>query len=124
MNKNTLPRNKSLKSTKLIDTLFEKGKTIIVYPLRLVYIYTDEIVEQDFQVSFTVSKKKFKNAVDRNYIKRLMRESFRKQQHQIKPKNIAMMWIFMDKNKPDYEAIHKSVEKIIEKLNKKNNGTT
>jgi ribonuclease P protein component len=119
MKKNTLPRNKSLKSTKLIDTLFEKGKTIIAYPVRLVYINTDEKVKQSFQVSFTVSKKKFKNAVDRNYIKRLMRESFRKQQHQIKSKNIAMMWMFLDKKKPDYEVLYKSVEKIIEELNKK-----
>ena len=124
MKKHTLPRNKSLKSTKIIDSLFANGETIIAYPIRLVYKKNITLNNQNIQVSFTVPKKKIKNAVDRNYIKRLMRESFRKQQHQPNLKNIAMMWIYLDKKKPNHKTIHKSVEQIINQIIKKTNGTT
>jgi len=114
--KNTLSKKYSLKSTKLIDQLFINGQSIISYPVRLVYIHVEDL-PQTFQVSFSVPKKKFKHAVDRNRIKRLMRESFRLQQHKIKTQNIAMMWLYMNHKMPNKKQIDLCIAEIIEKLN-------
>lgn len=117
-----LSRNKSLKSKIIIDKLFTEGKTIAGFPIRLVYIETDFLNDENFLVGFSVPKKKFKKAVDRNRIKRLMREAFRLQQNQlILPKKTAMMWLFTGKEIPDYQLVFNKIEKIINKLSDKNN---
>ena len=63
-----------LKGKKQIEKLFVSGRSIGAFPLRLVYIET-EIINK---VGVSVSKKHFKNAVDRNKIKRAAREAFRR----------------------------------------------
>jgi len=117
-----LNRSKSLKSKLLIDILFSKGKTIHVYPVRLVYFEKKIESDEKFLVGFSVSKKRFKRAVDRNRIKRLMREAFRLQQHDLQLNNkILMMWIFTGKKIPEYQEIYNCFSKIISDLNKKLN---
>ncbi|NRA91066.1 MAG: ribonuclease P protein component, partial [Psychroserpens sp.] len=66
-----------LKSQKVIETLFSEGESITVFPLRLVYLKTDFEDESTLKTGVSVSKRNFKNAVDRNRIKRLLRETFR-----------------------------------------------
>ena len=66
-----------LKSKKVIDRLFLEGKSIVVYPLRLVYVSETFSDETHIKVAVSVSKKRHKKAVDRNRIKRLMREAYR-----------------------------------------------
>lgn len=66
-------KNQKLKSRKLIAKLFSVGKVVKAYPLRAVYLPIDE-VKDDFQYSlaknsqlaFSVPKRRFKLAVDRN----------------------------------------------------------
>lgn len=73
----TYNKKEKLKSKKLVDTLFSQGQSVIVYPLRLVYTtipFDDAVL---FKTGVSVSKKHFKRAVDRNRIKRLLREVFR-----------------------------------------------
>ena len=66
-----------LKGQKLIEKLFSEGKSIAVYPLRLVYLKTNFDDSVSIKSGFSVSKRNFKKAVDRNRIKRLMREAYR-----------------------------------------------
>ena len=119
--KYNLPRSKSLKSKILIDQLFKQGKSISKFPVRLVYLPTDFDKDENFQVAFSVPKKKFKRAVDRNRIKRLMREAFRLQQYNL-PANekLVMMWIYTGKDLPDYQQVYSSIQTIIETLTKNN----
>ncbi|MDZ4749129.1 MAG: ribonuclease P protein component [Saprospiraceae bacterium] len=75
----TLSRPERLSSLKAIEKLFKEGQSLAKYPVRLVWL---EVVEPEqspspVQVMFSVSKKKFSRAVDRNRIKRLMREGYR-----------------------------------------------
>src|SRR6218665_1617637 len=74
------PKTEKLKSRKTIDILFSNGKSVSKYPLRLVYA---EIQEQDetLKTGVSVSKKYFKKAVDRNYFKRVLRETYRLNKH-------------------------------------------
>jgi len=119
--RHTLPRKRSLKRKLLIDALFKEGHSVVVYPLRLVYLTIDYPDEVPYMVGFSVPKKKIKKAVHRNRIKRLMRESFRLQQHQLAlPEKTIMMWIYMDNKLPDYETIYQKMALIINELHKPN----
>ncbi len=116
--KNSLKRNKILKSKKEIDKLFSGAQSISSYPVRIVYIINKE-ENEFFKTAFSVSKKRFKRAVDRNRIKRLLREAFRKQQDKLKIKGIEMMWMYTGKEMPDYPVIYQSIEKLLTEINKK-----
>ncbi len=75
----TLCKQERLSSLKGIEKLFKEGRSVAKFPIRLVWLDNSEPETQSFpvQVMFSVSKKKFPRAVDRNRIKRLMREGYR-----------------------------------------------
>ena len=66
-----------LKSKKQIEALFTYGKSVTVFPLKLVYLKTDFNDESVLKTGVSVSKKLHKTAVARNRIKRLIRETYR-----------------------------------------------
>ena len=107
-----------LKSKKRIGELFEGGKSVKSFPLLLVY-KTDETLETPFQVGFSVSKRNFKHAVDRNRIKRLLREYFRKNKYLFilaKEKKFLFMFIFTGKVMPSYQDVEKAMQKVAKKF--------
>ena len=119
---NTLPKSKIIKSKKTIDRLFQEGNSLHKYPIRLVFsIKKNE--SKGYKTAFFVPKKNFKKAVDRNRIKRLMREAFRLQQYRLK-KDIFfdLIWIYTGKELPDYHLVYHKIEQLIAELN--TNGTT
>ena len=73
----SLGAKERLKSAKSIEYLFSDGKAISAYPLRLVFIGNSNGADP-MRCAFSVSKRHFKKAVDRNRIKRLLRTSYRK----------------------------------------------
>jgi ribonuclease P protein component len=66
-----------ISSRKEIDLLFEKGKSFTIYPLRVVYAEKAAASGVAASVLISVPKKKFKRAVHRNRLKRLIRENYR-----------------------------------------------
>ena len=81
--KNTLGKKERVKSKKLIGKLFEEGKSIKKYPFRLIFLIQDKNSLLKNQASFSVPKRNFKKAVDRNRIKRLIKEAYRLEQRKI-----------------------------------------
>ena len=76
--KYAFPKEEHLCRKKLIDELFGKQSSSFgVYPLRLVYTKTVAPTTAPPQVLISVSKRTFKRAVDRNRLKRLIREAYR-----------------------------------------------
>jgi ribonuclease P protein component len=73
----TYNKKEKLKSKKLVEQLFAEGQSVTAYPLKLIYLPVDFDDSVLLKAGVTVSKRKFKNAVDRNRIKRLMREAYR-----------------------------------------------
>lgn len=71
-------KGEHLCSKKLIDELFSKGSSTFSYPIKLFYLHTKAVQSNGVQVLVSASKKHFKRAVDRNKVKRLLREAYRK----------------------------------------------
>lgn len=77
----TLSKNDRLHRQKRIDYLFSAGKSAVSYPIRVVAVpAADDLLdahEPALQTLFSVAKKRFKRAVQRNRHKRRMREAYR-----------------------------------------------
>ncbi len=71
------PKKEHLCGEIRINKLFVEGSAFIVYPLRVVYQVSNEKSDVPVNVMVAVPKKRFKRAVKRNRLKRLMRESYR-----------------------------------------------
>ena len=116
------PIKEKLKSKKSIELLFSEGKSVSKYPLRLVY--ADNIIEKEELIKFgvSVSKKYFKKAVDRNRLKRILRECYRLNKHLLVDsiqKPMSLMFFYQSKEVLSYQEINEKTillfEKFIEK---------
>ena len=112
----TLGQQERLKSKKLIEKLYEEGKSIKVFPLRMVYIQTEHTSKFPVQVGVSVPKRNFKSAVDRNRIKRLLRETYRKEKYTVynavnKPHVFMISYIARDEWK--YADIEHKMQKLL-----------
>jgi len=118
----TLGKTERLKSRKLIDSLFQKGKSMNVFPFRVYYMFTELTADTPVQAGVSASKKYFKKAVDRNRIKRLTREAYRLQKIPLKEvlqgKNLqlAVFFIYTGKVIPTYAEVCEKMSVIINKL--------
>lgn len=74
---NTFSKKEHLCGEIRIGKLFTGGSAFIVYPIRVVYSVVDEKCDANVRVLVNVPKRRFKHAVDRNRIKRLLREAYR-----------------------------------------------
>ena len=77
----TYPKKEKLKSKTTINLLFSEGNSVSKFPLRLVYVENKEPNAELMKMGVSVSKKYFKKAVDRNYFKRVLRETYRLNKH-------------------------------------------
>ncbi|MBV4359167.1 ribonuclease P protein component [Pinibacter aurantiacus] len=118
----TLGKTERLKSRKLIDSLFQKGKSMNVFPFRVYYMFTDLNADTPVQAGVSASKKYFKRAVDRNRIKRLTREAYRlqkiplKEVLQAKNLQLAVFFIYTGKTIPTYIEVFEKMGIIVNKL--------
>jgi len=112
-----------LKSRKVIQELFEKRNSIHIFPLRLIWgPITPRTNAYPAQFSVTVPKRKFAKAVDRNRIKRVIREAYRLNkpdfyQH-IAPfdQQFGLMFIYTGKKQPTIKELEKSLKRIRKKM--------
>ena len=141
-------KEERLKSTKIISRLFKEGRSFSCYPLRLVFlevandapIAPSEDTEQGIllpivqppypiQFSLTVPKKNFKRAVDRNVLRRRLREAYRLNKitlynflndhpnaSVLRGKQFAFMVMYVAKEELPYEEIEKGMKKMISKF--------
>lgn len=118
----TYPKNEKLKSKKTIGLLFSEGQSVSKYPLRLVY--TENLFENEELIKFgvSVSKKYFKNAVDRNRLKRILRECYRLNKNILSEnidKPMAMMFFYQSKEVLSYQEINEKTIRLFEKFAEK-----
>ncbi|MFM9988000.1 ribonuclease P protein component [Flavobacterium sp.] len=116
---NTYPKAEKLKSKTTIDLLFSEGKSVSKYPLRLVYVPIDLENEEQIKMGVSVSKKYFKKAVDRNYFKRVLRETYRLNKHLLlenSEKKYGFMFFYQTKDRLTYQEINEKTIQLFEKF--------
>lgn len=121
------PKNEKLKSKITIGLLFSEGKSVSKYPLRLVYHSGALGESQQLKVGVSVSKKYFKKAVDRNYFKRVLRETYRLNQHLLKNhlnQSFALMLFYQSKDRLSYDEINTKTIQLFKKFLEQVNPTT
>ena len=119
----TYPKNEKLKSKITIGLLFSEGKSVSKYPLRLVYysgaLGNPEKSDEKIKMGVSVSKKHFKKAVDRNYFKRVLRETYRLNKHLLidnLDQPHAFMFFYQSKDRLSYEEINTKTIQLFEKF--------
>lgn len=109
-------------SKKIIDAIFIDKKTVKKYPLIINYKITEVPSDKNFQVVISVPKRIFKKAHDRNKIKRLMREAFRKkklnlenylQEQQIQ---LAFFLVYTSSEELTYHILEEKMEQLLNNL--------
>ena len=127
--RSTFRKRERIASLKLIETLFGGGcsQSVAAFPLRAVYMLSErQPNEAPVQLLISVPKKRFKHAVDRNRVKRQVREAFRQHKDLLYPVVpeiqrlfLAFIWL-SDEHRPSKEVEGRIVtlmRRIGEKLN-------
>ena len=115
----TYPKSQKLKSKITIGLLFTDRKSVSEYPLRLVYHSSALSDGQIIKMGVSVSKKNFKKAVDRNYFKRILRETYRLNKHILidnLDKPYAVMLFYQTKDRLSYDEINTKTIQLFEKF--------
>jgi len=120
MNKSFSGKEK-LKSKKLIEQMFMEGDSVTAFPLRLVFLEASYNDGATIKTGVSVSKRNFKTAVDRNRIKRILREAYR--QHKTEYFNnittqYAFMILYIGNDKPTLIQTETRMKLLFEKFNK------
>ena len=76
-------KQERLCSRKVIESVFETGKSINENPFRFLWMETLHTENVLLKITISVPKKNFKKAVDRNKIKRQIREAYRLSKHKV-----------------------------------------
>ena len=121
----TFNKSQHLCGETTISQLFREGKAFLVFPLRVVYrVMPCEDVDKRpaVRVLTSVPKKQFKHAGDRNRFKRLIREAYRLQQHELnevlESKGLVMDVAFtaVHNQLPEFDFLKSRMAKILSKL--------
>lgn len=120
--KNTLPKSDRLTSPVSISKIYEKGKHVNEYPFKIVWL--KEMGVPELKVVFSVPKRKFKRAVDRNQIKRMLREAYRKHKQECQKvaesqnSGVSLFLIYLGKDIPKSELVEDKIILLLNRLTK------
>lgn len=122
MMKETLKKKEILRSKLQIEMVFNNGVIIKKYPLLLKYTQSDKDSDVQAKVLISVPKRSFSKAVDRNKIKRLIKEAYRRNKIilydwlNINEKQLLIALIYTGKTIPDYKEVEKKLILILQTL--------
>ena len=121
VSKNTFRKGERLCSKKEIEELFSNGSSFYLYPFRVKYYLAKREYELP-KVLFSVPKKKFKRAVDRNLIKRRLREAYRLNKSVLTTSfedagiQVNIAFIYTDNEKISFDILENKLILTLERL--------
>lgn len=120
MLKKTFSKNEKLCNYTHIQQIFSEGKSVKSFPLKLIYVPIQTHCLTPVKVLVSVPKRSVKRAVVRNYIKRIIRESYRLQKHLfwVEEKQYAIAFVYMSKEKISFHELYKTMEILAEEWQK------
>lgn len=116
----TLGEKERLKSRKSIGLLFQQGRKLSLPPLRAVYLSVP--AAEGLRIGVSVSTRQFSRAVDRNRVKRLIREAWRLQKNELqgllreKQRGLHVFILYTARELPDFQSIYGRTGQLIRKL--------
>ena len=125
-----LHKSERLKSRKILEQLFRRGSPVVHGPLRILYLEqgpqnTPKRAIYPLQAGFGTGSRQFRRAVDRNRIKRLLREAYRLQKNEIlqlllkKDNSLYLFILYTGKQIPEYSVIYEQMKVILSLLIRK-----
>lgn len=123
---NTLPKEERLHGIKLISGLYQNSSSFLCYPYKISWQLLPDTENFAVKVLFSVSKKRYKRAVDRNLIKRQMRESYRQQKQEnlfagteLLTKQLVFSVTYIGKEINETSLMMKKMQKVLQQLAEK-----
>jgi len=120
----TLKKRERIHHKKLIKQIFVNGNPFLIYPFKVMWIETEFETGYPAQFGISVSKRRFKRAVDRNLLKRRSREAYRLNKHILyneltkQNRKLAFMFIYVSKEILPIEVIETKIILILRRLSK------
>lgn len=124
----TLRKTERLHEKRAIEELVNIGRSVSIYPFRLLWVVNEGESKPAVKVVFAVPRRNFKKAVDRNLLKRRMREAYRKNKYilvgvaEAHAKHYNLMFVYTAKDKMLYKEIEAKIVVALQRLADKNNG--
>lgn len=119
----TFPKREHLKSKSIIEKLYAEGSSVTAYPLRAVYLFLPANENRPTaSILISVAKKRFRHAVDRNLVKRRIREAYRLNKHIItgpldeEKKNIAIAILYIDNKHNSTSFLRHKMQKLLSNI--------
>ena len=121
--RNTFKKSERLCSRILMERLFQGGShSVSAYPLRAVFLPVDPSEQKGVSVLMSVPKKRFHDAVDRNHVKRQLREGYRKHKHHLvelavaREQGLLIAFIYVSAQIESAAYIEKRMTRLLEKI--------
>lgn len=121
---NTLPKHERLSGGKHIERLMKKGSVMKTDSFRVVYL-TEKTLHTSLQMAISVPRRNFQRAVDRNRIKRLVREVYRTHKKDLaetlegRKESCSMMIVYTGRTIPGYREVKSKITLILQRLKNK-----
>jgi ribonuclease P protein component len=108
-------KSEKLCSNIAINQLYQRGKKFVVWPMRISYLPSTDVTSQ---VLIWAPKALIHNAVDRNKLRRLMREAYRLNKHLLvdSGKCYQLAFNYIDKEVQDFRLINRAMQKTLKRL--------
>lgn len=120
----TFQKEEKLCSQKVIGEIFLSGSSFLCYPFKVVWKFESLPSTSPIQVMFSVPKRLFKRAHDRNLLKRRMREVYRMKKHQLyeltvnSQQQMALIMVYIAKEELEFSQLNEAMDKIIIRFQK------